>query len=126
MSKHIVLCDDEVAIIRAAEIKLSRAGYQVTCCRDGREGLDVFERESPDLLLTDCQMPRMNGIELIRALRERPETRELPVIMLTAKGFELPLDDVMRRLNVLKVVSKPFSPRELLQLVNGLFVTETV
>ena len=119
MSKHILLCDDELPIIRAAEIKLTRAGYRVTCCSDGLHALEVVARAKPDLLITDCQMPRMGGLELIQALRRQPETQDLPIMMLTGKGYELPIDELRDRWHVLRVIAKPFSPREVLQLVES-------
>lgn len=124
--KHVLLCDDELPIIRAAEIKLSRAGYRVTCCGDGVQALEAIGREKPDLLITDCQMPRMGGLDLIQRLRERPETQDLPIMMLTGKGFELRPDELRERWNVLRVIAKPFSPREVLQLVEIALAAETV
>jgi DNA-binding response OmpR family regulator len=126
MSKHIVLCDDELAIVRATEIKLTRAGFRVTCCRDGLEAYEAIAREIPDALLTDCQMPRMTGLELVYRLRSRPETQSLPILMLTAKGFELPVEELREKWNVLDVVAKPFSPREVLQRVEALFTAGAV
>lgn len=122
MSRHVLLCDDEVAIVRAAEIKLSRAGYRVTCCFNGAEALEAVGRDRPDLLITDCQMPRMGGLELLRRLREIESCRDLPAFMLTAKGLELPHDELREKLGVLRVCAKPFSPRELLKAVDDLFV----
>lgn len=121
MTRHVLLCDDEVAIIRAAEIKLTRAGYRVTCCHDGGEALAAVERDPPDLLITDCQMPRMGGLEMLRRLREIDARRDLPVFMLTGKGLELPHDELREKLGVLHVFSKPFSPRELLKAVDDMF-----
>lgn len=126
MSKHILLCDDELPIIRAAEIKLSRAGYRVTCCGDGRQALEAIALEKPDLLITDCQMPRMGGLELIQTLREQAETHDLPIMMLTGKGYELRPEELRERWNVLRVIAKPFSPREVLQWVEGALAAETV
>lgn len=126
MSKHILLCDDEPSIIRAAEIKLSRAGYRVTCCGDGVAALEAIEREKPDLLITDCQMPRMGGLDLIRNLREREATHDLPIYMITAKGFELSVDSLRQQWNVLGLIPKPFSPREMLKLIDELFAVGAV
>lgn len=121
MSKHILLCDDEPSIIRAAEIKLSRAGYRVTCCSDGQAALEAIERDQPDLVITDCQMPRMGGLDLIKNLRSCEATRDLPIYMLTAKGFELSFEALRDHWGVLGVIDKPFSPREMLKLADELF-----
>src|ERR1051325_4806053 len=88
MKNQVLLCDDEMHILRAAEIKLTRSGFQVECANDGQEAWEAIQRNLPDILVTDLQMPRMDGIELCRRLRENPATRHLPILMLTAKGFE--------------------------------------
>jgi CheY-like chemotaxis protein len=124
--KHIVMCDDELPILRAAEIKLGRAGFHVTCCNDGQEALEAIIRRRPDMLLTDCQMPRLGGLDLIQRLRERPETVDLPIIMLTGKGLELPAEELREKWGVLAVVDKPFSPREIVKLIESVFATEAV
>jgi CheY-like chemotaxis protein len=72
-------------------------------------------QERPDLLVTDLQMPRMDGFELTRHVRENPATADLPVFMLTAKGLEASLGERAAQLKVLSVLPKPFSPRELVR-----------
>ena len=118
MAQRILLCDDEIHILKAAEIKLARAGYDVETASDGLEALQSIERQLPDMVITDCQMPRLDGIGLIQRLRENEATRDIPVVMLTAKRFELSESDLIGKWNVLKILAKPFSPRELAQLVS--------
>jgi two-component system alkaline phosphatase synthesis response regulator PhoP len=126
MKNKVLLCDDEVHILRAAEIKLSRSGYQVECASDGQEALEAIQQNLPDILVTDLQMPRMDGIELCRRLRENPTTRRLPILMLTAKGFEQSHLELAAKYDVIATMSKPFSPRELVRTVesvlNGTYV----
>jgi DNA-binding response OmpR family regulator len=117
MSKRVLLCDDDITILRAAEFKLSRAGYEVQCAADGELGWEAIVGRRPDLVITDCQMPRLNGLELIERMRRHPETGNLPVLMLTAKGFELSQRELADKWRVLQVFGKPFSPRELLRRV---------
>lgn len=117
MTKHVLLCDDEVHIIRAAEIKLSRAGYQVYCAADGELGWEALGQLAFDIVITDCQMPRLNGLELIERMRCHAHTRDVPVIMVTGKGFELSARELAEKWAVRQVFAKPFSPRELLQHV---------
>ncbi len=71
----------------------------------------------PDILITDCQMPRLDGAGLCRRVRENPATASLPILMLTAKGFELSHRELCEQLGVLAILAKPFSPRELLRQV---------
>lgn len=115
MPHSIVIADDEVHILRAAEFKFRRAGFEVRCANDGEEAWSLIQESLPELLITDYQMPRLDGMELIERLRANEATRNLPVIMLTAKGFEIPREEIQRKLNVSAIFSKPFSPREILR-----------
>jgi two-component system, OmpR family, alkaline phosphatase synthesis response regulator PhoP len=126
MNKHILLCDDEIHIVRAAEFKLKKAGYEVQIANDGAEAWEAIQRRIPDLLITDFQMPRMDGAALIEKVRGNPATANLPVFLLTAKGFELSHEDMVGMWNVVEVIAKPFSPRELLQRVDRTLQRSTV
>ena len=118
MPKRILICDDEVHILLVAEFKFRRAGYDVDTAGDGQEAWELIQRRIPDLLITDYQMPRLNGVGLTRKVRENPATAELPILMLTAKGFEIDARALAAQWKVLGLISKPFSPREMLQTVN--------
>lgn len=120
MTQRILICDDEAHIRRAVSMKLCRAGYDVHAVSDGRYGLEAFQEETPALIITDLQMPRMDGLELSRQVRALDEGRDIPIILLTAKRFELDTDRICADLKIAEVVMKPFSPRELLALVNTL------
>lgn len=126
MKKRILLCDDERHILRAVEFIFQRAGYEVQCATDGQEALEMMAESQPDILVTDCQMPRLDGIGLVKALRSNEETRCLPVFLLTAKGFELTDQLASEQLGILEVISKPFSPQALLQKVKMVLADETV
>jgi DNA-binding response OmpR family regulator len=119
MPHRVLLCDDEIHILRAAEFKLSRAGYEVCCANNGLEAWEEIQRQKPAVLITDCQMPRLDGIGLCQKIRQCPETRDLPVFMLTAKGYELSARELNEQFGILQVIAKPFSPRELLRLVDA-------
>jgi two-component system, OmpR family, alkaline phosphatase synthesis response regulator PhoP len=123
MSKQVLLCDDEVHILRAAEFKFARAGYDVRCASDGLEAWEMIQEQLPDVLVTDCQMPRMDGLQLVERIRGDERSRHLPIIMLTAKGFELAQADLADKWQVAGVLSKPFSPRELVGFVAQLLET---
>lgn len=125
MSARILVVDDESHILHVLSLKLQNAGYQVITASDGEEGLHVAIAESPDLVITDLQMPYMSGIDLCRALAERPSTRQMPVIILTARGYALSENDLATG-NVKEVVSKPFSPRLLIQMVQSLLDSSTL
>lgn len=114
---HVLLCDDELHILKAAEFKLSKAGFDVECAGDGQQGWEAIQQRPPDILVTDLQMPRMNGYQLAERVRNNPATSEMPIIMLTAKGYEMSKEDVAAKFGITRVMNKPFSPRELLQTV---------
>jgi DNA-binding response OmpR family regulator len=126
MGKRILLCDDEIHIIRATEFKLKKAGYDVEIAADGEEAWKAIQNQIPDLLITDCSMPRLNGLELIGRMRNNPQTANIPVFMLSAKSYELSADLIYKELHVLRLIAKPFSPRELLQDVNAILQQETI
>jgi DNA-binding response OmpR family regulator len=117
MNKKVLLCDDEVHILRTAEIKVQRAGYDVRVASDGQQAWEMIQAEMPDILVTDVQMPRLDGLALVRRLRENVATRDLPVLMLTAKGYELSHSELAEQWQVAGVLAKPFSPRELVSLI---------
>ena len=118
MSKKVLLCDDEIHIVRAAEIRLSQAGFAVRIAHDGQEAWEAILEDQPDVVVTDLQMPRVDGFELIRRIRANPQTKDMPVLMLTAKGFELAREEIMEKWGIFSVLSKPFSPRELVRLID--------
>jgi DNA-binding response OmpR family regulator len=122
MAKRVLLCDDEIHILRAAEFKLARAGFDVQIAGDGQEAWEAIQLQKPDVLITDCQMPRLDGFGLVQRVREDPNTRDLPVLMLTAKGYELSQEELAEKWNVAGLIPKPFSPRELLRLVEQILL----
>ncbi len=123
MQRRVLLCDDEMHILRAAEFKFKRTGFDVRCAGDGQEAWEMILADPPDVLITDCQMPRLDGIGLAKLVSQTPETAGLPVLMLTAKGFELSEAEVCAKYNVRCVMAKPFSPRELVNKVEEILET---
>jgi two-component system, OmpR family, alkaline phosphatase synthesis response regulator PhoP len=112
-TKTVLVADDEVHIVQVVAIKLRNNGYTVLTACSGTEAWEVLRDTPCDALVTDYQMPGMNGIELIEKLRAEPATASLPVIMLTARGFAVDQEQ-KDRLRLAHCLSKPFSPRELL------------
>jgi DNA-binding response OmpR family regulator len=120
MTKRILLCDDELHILRAAEFKFKRAGYEVLAANDGQEGWEMIEQSRPDIVVTDCQMPRLSGLGLAERIKSNPATTHLPVIMLSAKGFEMSADELREQYGIHSLMAKPFSPRELFARVEAI------
>jgi two-component system alkaline phosphatase synthesis response regulator PhoP len=115
----IVVSDDEAHVRHVLARRLSEAGYQVLTAVDGQEALDLCRTEKPALLITDSQMPCLDGLELCRRLRDDRELPAIPVILLTAKEFEFEGADRVED-GIAVVIGKPFSPREVLQEVRQL------
>jgi CheY-like chemotaxis protein len=113
MSHRILICDDEPHIALALGMKFKNAGYQVQAVRNGQEAWDLVLKGPPDLLITDCTMPRMDGVELCRRIRKLPNLQSLPIFLLTARGLELDSFMINEELRISKLILKPFSPREL-------------
>ena len=86
MPKKILAVDDEKHIVRLVQANLERAGYQVVTANDGKEALQKVAEENPDLVVLDVMMPYMDGFEVLQNLRRNPSTRDIPVVMLTAKA----------------------------------------
>jgi two-component system alkaline phosphatase synthesis response regulator PhoP len=110
-SKRILVAEDNVALAGVVRFNLQRAGYQVDTVTNGRRAWELLQHVDFDLLVLDHQMPEMTGVELCRKIRQDARLRKTPVIMLTAKKFELEADVLYGELGVLDVISKPFSPR---------------
>lgn len=82
--KHVLAVDDEPSMLRLLEISLRQAGYQPVTAKDGREALDIIRSQTVDCVVSDLHMPRMDGLQLLKELRQ--ENNELPVIIVTAQG----------------------------------------
>ena len=116
--KKIVIIEDEPDILEVLSYNLKREGFAVESALDGSAGLALVNREKPDLVLLDLMLPGMDGIEICRSLKAASATRDVLVIMVTAKGEE---SDVVLGLGVGAddYISKPFSPRELVARVKA-------
>ena len=123
MSKKILIADDEPSIVAAVEFLLKRDGYDVRVARSGDEALELMEASPPDLVLLDVMMPGKSGYELCKRLRERPEWKDLKIIMLSAKGRDA---EVSRGLSLGAdvYITKPFSTRDLIAKIHGLLESE--
>jgi two-component system alkaline phosphatase synthesis response regulator PhoP/two-component system response regulator VicR len=120
MPKKILAVDDERHIVRLVQVNLERAGYEVITAYDGKDALEKVASEQPDLVVLDVMMPYMDGFEVLQNLRKNQSTRELPVIMLTAKAQDA---DVFRgwQSGVDCYLTKPFNPMELISFVKRIF-----
>ena len=119
MADFVMVIEDEKEIRDLIRYNLEKSGFKVGCAEDGDEGLQRVFASRPDALVLDLMLPGRNGLEVLREIRGEPMTRDLPVVVLTARGaemdkllgFEHGADDYM---------TKPFSPRELVARLNAL------
>jgi DNA-binding response OmpR family regulator len=84
--KRILVVDDEIGALTLIGIMLERGGFEVMKAKDAEQALAVLELDTPDLIILDVMMPGMDGIELCRRLRARPDTQALPILILSARG----------------------------------------
>ena len=124
-SKKVLVVDDEIHIVTVVAIKLRNNGYEVITADNGKDAFDVVCQELPNIIVTDFQMPTMTGIEMVRKLRQNEGTKDIPVIMLTARGFAI--EEIQREeLRISELLSKPFSPKELLRSIEDtLYAVQT-
>jgi len=119
MQPTVLIVEDESDVVDLLRYHLSRAGFSILIARTGTEGLKMAKQHRPDVIVLDLMLPGMDGQEVCRALKENSDTKELAILMLTAKGgandrvkgLEMGADDY---------VAKPFSPRELVLRVQAL------
>jgi CheY-like chemotaxis protein len=121
--KKLVLCDDEPHIVEGLRYLLRAPDRQIFIARNGREAVDLVISQKPDLLIIDIMMPVMNGLDAVAALRERPDFKELPIIILTAKGQASSSDKTQALLGA-EVMAKPFEPKRLRQAVATILESE--
>ena len=119
MNASILIADDEPNQLELMSFNLTNAGYSIMKAANGKEAIELIENHSPDLIILDWMMPKMSGIDVCRTLRSRSETKQIPIIILSARsedsdkslGLDTGADDY---------ISKPFSPKELISRVKAL------
>src|SRR5512141_1281645 len=116
-TKMILCIEDEQGMIELIRLILGRRGFEIRGANGGKEGLEIIRAEHPDLVLLDLMMPEMDGWEVYQQMKADEATRDIPVIVVTAKAQNI---DKVLGLHIAKVddyIAKPFSPQELLSSV---------
>ena len=120
----VLVVDDEVNITQILEFSIGSEGYEVLTASNGEEAIDKARREQPDLIILDIMMPKIDGYEACRILKANPITKNIPVVLLTAKGR-----DIDKRLGyevgASDYIIKPFSPNKLIERIHELLVTSS-
>ena len=116
---RLAIVDDEADLVEALAMRFQVSGFEVRTAEDGPKGIELVHRFRPDVVLLDVAMPGMSGWDVCRALRDDPETREIPILIMTAamlRGAE----DAAQAAGADGVVRKPFDDRALVETVKGL------
>ena len=125
-SKYILCIEDEPEMIDLIRLILGRRGFEVVGAAGGKEGLEKVRQEQPDLVLLDLMMPDMDGWEVYQQMKADEKTKDIPVIVVTAKAQSI---DKVLGLHIAKVddyIAKPFSPQDLLNSVDKVFGASNV
>ena len=123
--KKVLVVDDEIHIVHVAAIKLRNNGYEVVTATNGAEAFELACAEKPDIIVTDFQMPAMTGLEFVKKIRQNEETKDIPVILLTARNFAISKEQE-QDLQISGCISKPFSPKELLENIEDILYQRAV
>jgi DNA-binding response OmpR family regulator len=115
----VLVVEDDPVILRLLEVNFELEGFTVLLAHDGAEGIEVARANQPDVIISDIMMPHTSGLELVETLKVDPDTKAIPIILLSAKaqtsdlkiGMEAGADDY---------VTKPFEPLDLVERVNAL------
>jgi len=121
MSKKILVIEDESEQVLAVKIRLEAGGYELISAINGEEGLNKACECKPDLILLDIFLPKMNGYQVCKRLKENPDTSNIPVLMITASG-ERELEKKCLAAGAEGVISKPYEVKDLLAKVQALLL----
>lgn len=118
MPFKILVVDDEPPIVRLMEFILARQGHEMLVAVNGEQAIEMAQEHSPDLILLDIMMPRIDGYQVAKTLRSDPHHAKIPIIMLSAKAQD---EDIRKGLEVGvdEYITKPFSPEHLVHVVTG-------
>jgi DNA-binding response OmpR family regulator len=119
MAPRILIVDDEPNIVVSLEYLLGREGWQTAVAADGEAALEALERSSPDLVVLDVMLPKLNGFEVCRRIRADPRWRSLRILMLTAKSRDTEVSKGLG-MGADAYVTKPFSTKELVAHIRQL------
>jgi len=119
-NKRVLVLEDNSALATVLLFNLEEAGFDVVHAVNGRVANELVRRDTFDLVISDEQMPEMNGLEFCRLFRDTEEGRDVPIVLLTAKKLELDSHQVSRELGISKIMGKPFSPRAVIRLAREL------
>ena len=116
---NILIADDDPILVELVKFRLEGAGYDTIVASDGEEAVDSIKSEKPDLVVLDSMMPVIPGHEVLRIIKSDPETKHIPIVMLTARKGEADVVAAIRS-GAADYLTKPFIPQELLVRIEKL------
>ena len=119
-SKKILVAEDNTVLGDVIQFNLQRAGFDVTLARNGEKASQLLAEHPFDILVTDYEMPGLNGEELCEHARNSLQLNDLKIVMCTAKGYELKREQLQAQFNIQWFLHKPFSLRDLTKLLESL------
>ena len=117
MAKRILIIDDEPDIMDIATVRLKHLGYEIISAIDAEEGMDILKRDTPDLILLDLLLPKMQGDELCKKLKSDEKYKKIPIVLFTASAIRPNLPQMLKDIGADACILKPFDPKELLNTV---------
>ena len=121
----VLLVDDDPVILKLLQVNFEMEGYTVLTANDGVEGLDKARAERPDVVILDIMMPRMDGLEVTRELKGDDATKEMPILLLSAKAQASDIQ-IGREVGADDYLTKPFDPLELLERVSEILKSRPI
>jgi DNA-binding response OmpR family regulator len=112
----VLVVDDEPFILMMIEDKLKKAKINAVTLRESTHALEVIKRERPNLVILDWMMPELSGLELCKMIKNDPDTKDIPIFMLTARGQDSE-EKLGLQCGVTRYITKPFSPKSLLEMI---------
>ena len=120
-ANKILIADDEPYVARVLKLVLQNSGYEVTCVNNGKQAIEAYRKNRPDIVITDVKMPEMTGRELVEAIRSSGDGIETPIVVMTST-LESENRDWVTGVGNVSFLGKPVSPRELVSVVSKFFV----
>jgi len=120
MGKKILVVDDEPDMMEIATVRLKHLGYQIIPAIDAEEALEILKQDTPDLILLDLLLPKMQGDVLCKQLKAQEKYKNVPIILFTASAIRPSLPGMLKEMGADDCVMKPFEPEELLGKIQKL------
>ena len=117
--KRVLVCEDDPVVLRLLQVNLELEGYEVLTAQNGEEALEVANAQSPDLVVLDIMIPRMDGYQVVNKMKAEESTKDIPVVFVSAKAQQAEVE-LGKSYGVAGYLTKPFDPADVIALVGRL------